>query len=176
MRVIAGSYRSRNLKTMPGQTTRPTLDQVKESFFNRVGPYFSKGSILDVFGGSGAIAIEFLSRGCNEAVIIEKNRAAMNIIKENLQMVEETTYTYQGSYKSVIPTLNRTFDYIYCDPPYHFKESEQLLETVQSVMDQESLLFYECAMDEILKIPHGLRVIREDSYKKLKIIWMKLEL
>jgi len=86
MRIIAGKYKSRKLKTLSGDQTRPTLDHVKESFFNRVGPFFDGGNVLDVFGGSGAIAIEFLSRGAQSASIIENNKQAIAVIKENIKL------------------------------------------------------------------------------------------
>lgn len=72
MRVVAGEYKGRHLKAVPGDSTRPTTDKVKESVFNIIGPYFAGGSCLDMFAGSGGLAIEAVSRGIDHAFLSEK--------------------------------------------------------------------------------------------------------
>ncbi|MEE1499102.1 MAG: RsmD family RNA methyltransferase, partial [Enterococcus hirae] len=64
MRVISGTYGGRRLKSLAGANTRPTTDKVKESIFNMIGPYFDGETVLDLFSGSGGLAIEAVSRGC----------------------------------------------------------------------------------------------------------------
>lgn len=176
MRIIAGKYRSRVLKALPGEQTRPTLDQIKESFFNAIGPYFEKGRVLDVFGGSGAIALEFLSRGIQEAVIIEKNKAALNIIKENCSMLEsEAVQILSGSYIEAIKKIEGTFDYIYCDPPYQFKDKLRLFESLKPFLRQESILFYEADKSEILPAFEGYELVKTKLYKRTQINWFRLK-
>jgi 16S rRNA (guanine966-N2)-methyltransferase len=68
MRVVSGTYRGRRLKSLDGDNTRPTSDKVKESIFNMIGPYFDGGKVLDLFAGSGGLAIEAISRGMEHAV------------------------------------------------------------------------------------------------------------
>mgnify|MGYP001119717371 len=83
MRIIAGKYRSRKLITLEGLATRPTLDQTKEAIFSSLGGYINDFVILDVFGGSGALSLESISRGAKEAYIIDSNPDAVKIIKKN---------------------------------------------------------------------------------------------
>ena len=83
MRIIAGKYRSRKLFTLEGLQTRPTLDQTKEAIFSSIGGYIPGFTVLDVFGGSGALSLESLSRGAKNATIIDANIDAINIIKSN---------------------------------------------------------------------------------------------
>ena len=85
MRVIAGSARRLQLKTLDGIDTRPTTDRIKETLFNMIAPYIYDCMFLDLFSGSGGIGIEALSRGAREAVFVEKNPKAMACIKENLK-------------------------------------------------------------------------------------------
>ena len=85
MRVIAGSARRLLLKTLPGDETRPTTDRIKETLFNMLQAEIPGSRFLDLFGGSGGIAIEALSRGASAAVIVEKNPKAARIIRENLE-------------------------------------------------------------------------------------------
>ena len=85
MRVIAGSARRTQLKTLEGMDTRPTTDRIKETLFNMIAPYLYDSVFLDLFAGSGGIGIEALSRGAMEAVFVEKNPKAMECVKENLK-------------------------------------------------------------------------------------------
>lgn len=88
MRVIAGKYKRRLLKTLPGtDTTRPTSDRVKESLFNMLAPEINGAIVWDLFAGSGALGIESLSRGANHVTFVEKSRDARRIILENLKIL-----------------------------------------------------------------------------------------
>src|SRR5690554_6460311 len=89
MRIITGKHKGRKLNTLPGKNTRPMMDRMKESIFNIIGPYFDGGIVLDLFGGSGALTLESISRGANKAYIVEKNGAAINVIKSNVEMLKE---------------------------------------------------------------------------------------
>ena len=88
MRIIAGKYSSRRLETLPGQHTRPTLDKVKEAVFSSLGGFFDGGTVLDLYGGSGAIAFEALSRGMDKAYIVDKSRAAIQVIRKNAELLD----------------------------------------------------------------------------------------
>ena len=85
MRVIAGTAKRLQLKTLDGMDTRPTTDRIKETLFNMIAPSVFGSVFLDLFSGSGGIGIEALSRGAREAVFVEKNPKAMACIKENLK-------------------------------------------------------------------------------------------
>ena len=88
MRVIAGTARRLNLKTIDGIDTRPTTDRIKETLFNMLARDLYNCRFLDLFAGSGGIGIEALSRGAKEAVFVEKNPKAMACIKENLKFTK----------------------------------------------------------------------------------------
>ena len=85
MRVVAGTRKGIPLKSLQGTDTRPTSDKVKESVFNIIGPYFDGGVAVELFGGSGSLSLEALSRGIDEAFIFEKNVKACAIIKANAE-------------------------------------------------------------------------------------------
>ena len=88
MRVIAGTRRSLPLKSLEGDTTRPTADRYKETLFNVLQTDIPGCRFLDLFAGSGAIGIEALSRGARHAVFVENNRKAMAVIKENIHFTK----------------------------------------------------------------------------------------
>lgn len=129
MRIIAGKYRSRKLVTLEGLKTRPTLDGTKEAIFSSLGGYLTNQTVLDVFGGSGALSIESLSRGAKKAYIIDANMEAINIIKTNaanLKIGNELDINY-GSYQTILPRLkNIKFDCIFLDPPFKLKVIDEI--------------------------------------------------
>ena len=84
MRVIAGEFRSRKLKSLPGMDIRPTSDRLRETLFNILQPRIEGVVFVDAYAGTGAVGIEALSRGAARAVFIEKDRRAVEIIRENL--------------------------------------------------------------------------------------------
>ena len=121
MRVIAGSAKRLQLKTIEGMDTRPTTDRIKETLFNMISAYIADSNFLDLFSGSGAIGIEALSRGAACAVFVEQSKKAMECIKENLRYTKlaDKAEVYETD---VLNALNRlegkkTFDYIFMDPP-----------------------------------------------------------
>src|ERR1051325_6755807 len=84
MRVIAGEFRSRRLKTLPGLDVRPTSDRLREALFNVLAPQIVDAVFLDAYAGTGSVGIEALSRGAARAIFVEKNSAAVRTIRENL--------------------------------------------------------------------------------------------
>ena len=87
MRVVAGTLKGRSIKAVKGTNTRPTTDKVKESIFNIIGPYFDGGIALDLFGGSGNLGIESLSRGIDKVIFVEK-RLLLTRLKKMLKIYE----------------------------------------------------------------------------------------
>ena len=123
MRVISGKARGTKLNTVNELTTRPTLDRVKEAIFNIVQNKIEDAIILDLFSGSGAIGIEFLSRGCEKAYLCDISKKVVNIINQNLEKthLKEIAVVYNTDYKRCLQDLqkqNLQFDIIYIDPPY----------------------------------------------------------
>lgn len=123
MRIIAGEYGGRPLKGLVGEDTRPTSDNIKETIFNLIGPYFDGGVVLDLYAGTGALAIEAVSRGAEEAYLIDHNSAAIDSINQNIDITKEPEkfQVFKGDASNNLITLMHkqlTFDLIFLDPPY----------------------------------------------------------
>jgi len=118
MRVIAGEFRSRRLKSLPGLNTRPTPDRMRETLFNILAPRLPDCVFLDVYAGTGAVGIEALSRGARRAIFIEKNRAAVDVIRENLAALalERRAEVFTGKAANVLERVRA--DIAFLDPPY----------------------------------------------------------
>ena len=85
MRVIAGTFRSRPLKSVPGLAVRPTPDRLREALFNVLAPRIEGATFIDAYAGSGAVGIEAVSRGARHVILIERNPQALAVIRDNLQ-------------------------------------------------------------------------------------------
>ena len=123
MRVISGTARGTKLNSIESLSTRPTLDRVKESVFNIIQNQIQDSIILDLFSGSGAIAIEFLSRGAEKAYLCEHNSNAIKMIYKNLEKTKLTSKSVVigKDYKKALEILKEQkvkLDLIYIDPPY----------------------------------------------------------
>ena len=120
MRVIAGSKRGLQLKAPAGMTTRPTADRVKEALFSILQFDLPGTKVLDLFGGTGQLAIEALSRGALSAVIVDQDRGACSVIKENLKRTDfhSKATVVQSDYLSYLKVTKERFNIILLDPPY----------------------------------------------------------
>lgn len=155
MRVVAGTLRSRKIEAVEGMETRPTADKVKEAIFSRIGPYFQGGSILDVYSGSGNIAIEALSRGMEKAWLNDKSREAIKTIKQNIQHLKlegmsEITQLDAEVLLDTCAARGEQFDLIYLDPPYALQKNEKLIEKIcaLSLIKEDGLILVESRKED----------------------------
>lgn len=122
LRVIAGTARGRRLKTVPGNTTRPITDRVKESLFNILGPDIQGTEFLDLFAGTGAVGIEALSRGADFVRFIDRHRLPIKIVRENLAatgFTDKAQVLHMDAFAALKDQYDRKFDYIYIAPPQY---------------------------------------------------------
>ncbi len=160
LRVIAGKYRSRKLKEVKKNTTRPTTDKNKESLFNSLGQFFSGGKCLDLFAGSGALGIEAYSRGFEHVTLIEKDFTAYKIIKANIESLQLPTKNVEVILKDVfafLEVLDKKYDLIIIDPPYALDPYAKLLEIISSrqLLNDNGIIVMESGKDNILPEKHG---------------------
>lgn len=135
MRVVSGDCKGRPLKPVPGSSTRPTTDKVKESIFNMIGPYFNGGIGLDLFGGSGSLGVEALSRGIDKVVFIDRDIKAVQTIRKNVETCHftERAEVYRNDAERALKALFKrklAFDLIFLDPPYKQQKIKELIELI----------------------------------------------
>lgn len=121
MRIISGTARGTKLFTLEGETTRPTLDRVKESMFNIIQNEVQNSIFIDLFSGSGAIGLEAASRGAERVILCDKSKQAINIINKNIEKthLKEKVELYNLDYELLLKTkIKEQADIIYIDPPY----------------------------------------------------------
>ncbi|MEY8291269.1 16S rRNA (guanine(966)-N(2))-methyltransferase RsmD [Carnobacteriaceae bacterium 52-44] len=183
MRVISGTYGGRRLENLPGRNTRPTGDKLKETMFNIIGPYFSGGKVLDLYAGSGALGIEAVSRGMDEAVLVDNNHTAINVIKENIKMTKEeykfeVLSTSSDAALNLLANRHEKFRLIFLDPPYANQSVEQDIEQMikQDLLDDIALMVCEVASDVTLPTDiQGIPLWDERKFGKTKLyIYQKI--
>jgi 16S rRNA (guanine(966)-N(2))-methyltransferase RsmD len=128
MRIIAGEFRSRRLKSIPGAVTRPTPDRLRESLFNILQTRIQGATFLDAYAGTGAVGIEALSRGASHAWFLEKNRAALDVIRENLATLGLERRATVVTGPAALTIGRHRADIVFLDPPYdHEREYDAIL-------------------------------------------------
>ncbi len=181
MRVIAGSAKRLQLKTIEGMDTRPTTDRIKETLFNMIAPSLYDCRFLDLFAGSGGIGIEALSRGAKEAVFVEKNPKAVSCIKENLKYTKLDTNA-QVMATDVLSALARlrgtsVFGIIFMDPPYNHNLEKQVLASLNdsNLVDEDTLLIVEASKETMFDDVEalGYSIIKEKIYKTNKHVFLE---
>lgn len=174
MRVVAGKYGGRPLKTLAGKTTRPTTDKVKGAIFNMIGPYFDGGRVLDLYAGSGSLAIEAISRGIASAVLVEKERRAQAIISQNIKMTkeEERFELLKMESNRALELLAGQFDLVLLDPPY---AKEQIAADIEKLAERELLsddILVVCETDKSVDLQEeiaGLGIWKQKIYGISKV-------
>lgn len=169
MRVITGSARGRRLKTLEGDSVRPTTDKVKESIFNIIQFDVEGSRVLDMFAGCGQLGIEALSRGAKSAVFVDSARASMAVVEENLSSTgfRSLSKTVLGDSLSYLDRTSEMFDIAFLDPPYKAGLMEDAVERVRLHIADGGLIVCETGADEVL--PEEIEGFSSKRYKYGKI-------
>ncbi|MDO4912171.1 MAG: 16S rRNA (guanine(966)-N(2))-methyltransferase RsmD [Lactobacillus sp.] len=178
MRIISGKYAKRQLFTLKSQKTRPTSDKAKESLFNSLGQFFNGGIVLDLYGGSGALGIEAVSRGFDRAVLNDMNRQATAIIRKNVDLTKESEkfdiFTMRAdNCLKVLAEKSESFDLVFLDPPY---AKQQIAKDMKKMLDlnllnDQSRIVAETDSDTELGEQAGFSLIKQLKMGKT-IVWI----
>lgn len=172
MRVVSGKFKGKSLKAVPGKTTRPTTDKVKEAMFNIIGPYFSGGLCLDLFAGSGGLGIEALSRGVDKVIFVDRDGKAIQTIYDNIKAcgVENQVEVFRNDANRALKAIIKrelAFDYIFLDPPYAKQQLESLLQSMDKhhVLRENGIIICEHSSDVDIPSQVGnLHIIKKETY------------
>ena len=171
MRIISGTARGTNLFTLEGLETRPTLDRVKESLFNIINLRIYDATVLDLFSGSGAIGLEFASRGAKEVILCDSSKKATQIIQKNIEKthLEDKVNLNNYDFKELLQKYkDKKFDIIYLDPPYKTDYIKQAIELIQKydMKSEDGIIIAET--DEPEKIEKQIKELNVEIKDKRK--------
>ena len=173
MRVIAGIYKGRTLKSITGRDIRPTTDNVRESIFNILAVRFEGANVLDLFGGTGALGIEALSRGAASVTFVDKARTSCQVINDNLNLVKAQARVINADADVALDRLTDKFDIIFIDPPYAM-DGEQYISKISDkrLLSDGGIIVYErSAKDEASETIGDLTVTDTRKYGSVKLFF-----
>lgn len=182
MRIISGKARGTNLFTLKGSDiTRPTLDRVKESIFNIIQNKIQDSIFLDLFSGSGAIGLEAVSRGAKTAILCDKDKNAIQVIKKNIEKthMKEQTELYMCDYETLIKSkIENKLDIVYIDPPYNSDYAVNAIKLLlqKDLLKKDSIVIVET--DRLKSIEKeinniDIEIIDKRKYGRAEIIFLK---
>lgn len=172
MRVIGGDLKGRKIKVPGGYEVRPTSNRVREALFSIIGDQISGARVLDLFAGTGSLGIEALSRGAAHAIFVEKSRRVATVLIDNLLRLDVERAYFEVVISDAFNYLNKAskkgivFDIIFIDPPYKSQAGEKVLGLLAKMplLVEGGLTSNEFETGEGLKIPEGLRCVKEKNY------------
>ncbi len=180
MRVISGKSRGIRLEDIKGKEIRPTIDRYKEDVFNIINQDIVGSVFLDLFSGTGSIGLEALSRGASQCYFVDKNRNAIEVIKNNIKRTKliENNIVLKYDYKEALNSLcNVKFDYIYLDPPFNKDLEKNVILRIKELdlLSKNGTVICECSKDTdfsfLKEIDYSVQ--KEKIYKYCKFVFIK---
>lgn len=183
MRVISGRSRGKKLIAVEQESTRPTLDRVKESLFNKLQGEIQDSIVLDLFAGTGALGIEALSRGAKEAVFVDNHVEAVKVIKKNIENTKnlDKSIVINNDYNLALKKLsdeNKKFNIVFLDPPYKSNLAYQALQKIimSDLLTEDGTVIIETddikKEEEILNV-QGIEIFDKRKYGSVWLIFIR---
>jgi 16S rRNA (guanine966-N2)-methyltransferase len=185
-RIIGGIAGSRQLAS-PAKATRPTSDRIRESIFNRLASrdLLDGARVLDLYAGTGALALEAISRGASAAVLVEKDGKAAAVCNQNAQLIQKALEK-EGFFDPVIKVAHKSvhsflstdtteYDLVFIDPPYDVSNQEVIenLEALSARLAKNASVMVErSSRSEALALPSGFELDEEKSYGDTTVYWL----
>ena len=170
MRIVGGEARGRTLRSVPGDSTRPTADRVRQSLFDVLGQRCDGLSVLDLYSGTGALALEALSRGAARATLIEHDAKACEIIRLNIDSLKygDRCTLLRDDVARALRKLRGPFDLVFSDPPYALRAAQATLDGVAGLLAPSGRLVLE--MDRREPLPAGCEVLDDRLYGETRVL------
>jgi 16S rRNA (guanine(966)-N(2))-methyltransferase RsmD len=174
MRIIAGELKGRRLASPSDNRVRPTTDKVKEAVFSMIAGYLQDSVVLDLFSGTGNLGLEAVSRGAKRAYLVDRDRASIALIRENVQhcKVEDRTVILLSDYAAALRKFNDSADVIFLDPPYKAGYMEECFELIadNNVLADDGIIVAEHSSSETLPDElSGMVLVKSKHYGKISV-------
>lgn len=179
MKIISGKYKGKVIQGFNIDGTRPTMDRVKESLFAMIQDYIKDSVVLDLYSGTGNLAIESISNGCKYAYLVDNSKIAIDTIKKNIKdlNINNIDIMYMDAEKALHELIERRIllDIIFLDPPYQTNEinkSLSILNESKDILSNRALIICETEKDIDYSIYNNLEIYKERKYgiKKVTIL------
>ena len=172
MRIIAGHAKGRRLRSPHGLATRPMMDRVREALFSSLGARIPGSRVLDLYAGSGSLGLEALSRGAESSVFVEQGRAALDALRENVEMIGLDGVVVAVDVASFLRSTPEQFDVVFVDPPYALELASvsEILELItKKVSVGGTVVLHRPDGEEPPVEPPGLTCVDERRYGRTRL-------
>ena len=185
-RIIGGIAGSRQLVS-PAKATRPTSDRIRESIFNRLSArgLIDGAIVLDLYAGTGALALEAISRGAKSCVMVEKDGKAAAVCNQNAQMIQKALEK-EGFFESLSKVIHKPvsmflksddaeYDIVFIDPPYEVSNEDviaNLTELVNRLSSKAVIMLERSSRSDALQLPEELQLDEEKNYGDTNVFWI----
>lgn len=163
MRVVSGKYRGKKLKEFDLFSTRPTLDRVKESIFNLIQFDVADSVVLDLFSGTGALGVEAISRGAKLVHLVDNNKQAIKIIKENLKGIAEDYELFNCESLTFLNQTKVKYDIVLLDPPYNTNLGLVSIEILlkNNLLNDNAIIIFETGLENNFEFDSCFDVVKK---------------
>ena len=178
MRIIAGKLKGLVLKTFEAENIRPTLDRAREGVFSKIQFIISGAYVLDLFAGTGAISLEFISRGAKKVITCDNNKKSIDIIKQNFSKAKINPNLKLGDYLEVLLSLkNEKFDIIFLDPPFATDFGEKAIDFLieNNMLNGDSLIIFEHSSEKNVNYRNEIELFDVKKYGYITFDFLRLK-
>lgn len=173
MRIISGTRRGQKLSEFGGMDIRPTTDRVRESLFNLICDYVRDARVLDLFGGSGALSFEALSRGAKSSVIVDIDSRSLDVIKQNAEKLRflGEVKVLNKSAEAYLSECKESFDLIFLDPPYNKGFIAPIINSIieKDILSKDGIIVLESDNSDEHGEFSGLEILKQRKYGRTYI-------
>ena len=176
MRIIAGKLKGLKLNEFEYDNIRPTIDRVREAIFNKIQFRIPNSLVLDLFGGTGAVSLEFVSRYANTVITVDNNANSVKLIKQNFSKAKVDLNLLEMDYMSALKKLSdKKFDIVFLDPPFDTDYGENAINYIMDneLLDKEGIIIYEHLAEKQVNIHSKLMLIDERKYGTIKVSFLE---
>ena len=179
MRIVAGKFKGLKLTTFDEDNVRPTLDKVREAIFSKIQFDIKGAKFLDLFGGTGAVSLEAVSRGADMVCTVDVDNRSVKIIKENFAKAKAVPNLLVMNYLDAIQklnVLNKKFDFIFLDPPFKTNYGPlAILEIIKTnILAEDGMIIYEhLKEDKPFDLSQGYEIVDNKNYGTVQVTYIK---
>jgi len=175
MRIIAGKLRGLKLNEFDADNIRPTIDRVREAVFNKIQFRIKDALVLDLFCGTGAVSLEFVSRGA-EVTSVDNNPSSIKLIKENFKKAKIAPNLIESDFKTALKKLVASqFDIVFLDPPFATNYGEEAIKFLaeHNMLKSDGVIVYEHAAGKTFEIPQNFSVVDQKKYGTIVVSYLE---
>ena len=176
MRIVAGKLKGLQLLGFDAENIRPTTDRVRENIFNKIQFIVPEAVVLDLFGGTGAVSLEFISRGADRVITCDNNKNSIDLINKNFSKAKLKANLIQGDYEDILKNFkDMQFDIIFLDPPFIEGYGERAIELIYeyNLLKSDGLIIYEHLIDKSYMLNEHFEIVDKRKYGTIGVSFIK---